>query len=813
MSTLIQDLKYGLRQLARNPGFTAVAVLTLALGIAANTTIFSAVSAILLRKPPVENPDRLCAISSKNLIRGYDLQAISVPDFQSWKRQNNVFSNMAAIESGHSFTLTGNREPKSVDGDLVTPNYFKVTGLAPILGRAFLTSEGKAGGDHVVILSNALWHDHFDADPHVIGKTLKIDFVPYTVIGVMPAKAEIPMPWMSPRLWVPLVFSTKELRPSARGKRDLSMVLGRLRPGVTLQQAQAEMSSIAHRLAQDYPKTNKDWGATVLTLQEYLIRKPVVRAALTLLMVMVGLVLLIACANIAGLLLSRGAARAHEMSVRSAVGASRLRLVRQMLTERLLIGIAGGGSGLLMSVWGISLLRASFNFNDIGAQMARFIHLDRRTLLFSILVSLLTVIVFGLVPAIRASRASPGDALTEGGRTGSGTLTHNRLRSVLVAGEIALALALLTGAGLVTRDMVHEFSAHKGFNPKNVLIARIRLENSQYQKPDAQIAFFREVTENLRNAPGVQSVGVATDVPFNGFSSTSFSVVGQPQTPKSKRPSADYIVAGPNFFRTMEITLMKGREFSSSDGLHTPIVAVVNQEFARRFFPSGNAIGQHIEVDKGHHQALIIGIVDNVSDYVGQLSPTPQIYESYLQTPSPNMVLAVRSAITPSALAPEVRRAVWSVYKDQPIGRIWTMQEIAANNVGGDKVMAALMGISAGLALMLAAIGIYGVIAYSVSQRTREIGIRIALGAETKDVLRLVFRQGGLLAGIGCAVGLALALPLPRVFMALFDGFVPQGPLIAIAVFFIVAGVCLGAIYIPGRRAANVDPMVALRYE
>ncbi len=814
ISEVVQDIRYGLRQLRRNPGFTIVAMLTLALGIAANTTIFSAVSAILLRKPPVRNPDRLCAISAKNLARGYDLQPISAPDFESWKAQNNVFSSMAAAETGRPFTLTGNGEPASADGDLVTPDFFKVTGLSPVLGRTFLPSEGQAGNDHVVILSDALWHVRFGADPNVVGRTININFAPYTIIGVMPAQADIPLPWTPPRLWVPLVFSAKDMTPSARGNHNIDMVLGRLKPGVTVQQAQAEMSTIAQHLAQSYPTTNKEWGVTVLTLQEYLIRKPQVRAALTLLMVMVGLVLLIACANIAGLLMARGAARAHEISVRSAIGAGRWRLIRQMLAESLLIGIAGGGCGLLMSVWGISLLRAGFNFNDIGALMAGYIHLDPKTLLFTIVISLMTTIVFGLVPAIRASRISPREALAEGGRTGSGAFARNRLRSVFVAGEIALALALLAGAGIMMRDVAREFSVQKGFNPQDVLVARVHLENRQYQSPDSQVAFFRQVTEKLRNSPGVQSAEAASDVPLDGFANTTFSIVGRPPLPKSKRPSADYIVTGPDFFRTMEIPLIKGRGFSDSDNVHTPTVAIINQELARRFFPAGNSIGQQIEVEEGHHQqAQIVGIVGNVSDYVGQLTPSPQIYQSYLQVPSANMALVVRSPLATSALAPVLRRAVWSLYEDQPIGRIWTMQQIAANNVGGDKLMVALMGIFAALALTLSAIGIYGVVAYSVSRRTREIGIRMAMGARKGDVLRLVFRQGGLLAGIGCAIGLALAMPLPRIFGAVFPGFARQGPLVVISVFFIVGAVCLIATYIPARRAAKVDPMVALRYE
>lgn len=814
LETLLQDLRYGLRQLRRNPGFTAVAVITLALGIAANTTIFSAVSAILLRKPPVKNPDHLCAVSSKNLVRGYNLQPISVPDFESWKTENNVFADMAAIESGHSFTVTGKGEPESIDGDLVTPDYFKVTGLTPVLGCAFLPNEGQAGSDHVVILSNALWHAKFDANPGVIWKTINIDFVPYTIIGVMPAKADIPLPWRSPRIWVPLAFTSKDLSPSSRGNRDLNMVLGRLKPGVAVQQAQVEFSSIAGRLARSYPQADKGWGIAVLTLQEYLIRKPQTRAALTLLIVMVGVVLLIACANIAGLLLARGSNRSHEMAVRCAVGASRARLIRQMLAESLLIGMAGGATGLLMSAWGIGLLRAGFNFNEIGAQVARSIHLDHRTLVFTITVSLLTTVIFGLVPAIRTSGISPRDALAEGGRPDSGSFAHTRLRSIFVTGELALAVALFAGAGLIMRDVAREYSVNKGFNPHDVLVMASHLKNRIYQTPEAQIAFVQKVAQRLRSAPGVRAASVTNCVPLGCQWSTSFTIPGQPPLEKSKRPSAGYFSVGPGYFRTMQIPLIKGREFSDSDNVHAPVVAVVNQEFARRFYPKGNAIGEQIEVDTGHRKAAqIVGIVGNVSEYVGELSPRPQIYESYLQIPFPDLAFVLRSPVEPSALAPVLRSGVWSVDKDQPIGRIQTMNDLVADNVGGDELMVALMGIFAGLALTLSAIGIYGVVAYSVSQRTREIGIRMALGAEKKDVLRLVFRQGGLLAGIGCSIGLALALPLPHVLAGIFPGFSSQGPFAAVAVFFFAGVVCLVATYFPARRAARVEPIVALRYE
>ncbi|HET9176763.1 MAG TPA: ABC transporter permease [Terriglobia bacterium] len=813
IETVIQDLRYGLRQLRRNPGFTTVAVLTLALGIGTNTTIFSAVSAILLRKPPVKEPDRLCAVSSKNLIKGCDLEPVSPLDFESWREQNNVFEAVAA-DAGASFTLTGDGEPESVAGDRVTPGYFKILGVLPTLGRAFLPGEATAGNDRVVILSNPLWRERFNSDPNVIGKNLEINGEPYTVVGVMPPVASS-FSWLAfPRLWTPLAFEPKDLAPSSRDNRYVGLVFGRLKPGVTTKQAQAEMGSIASRLAQAYPKADKGWGITVQTLQEYEIRSAYVTNGLMLLMTVVGLVLLIACANIAGLLLARGAGRAHELAVRAAVGASRVRLLRQMLVESLLISALGGAAGLLMSVWGIDLLRAGFNFNDYGRQQAAGFRMDPATLLFTLMVSLLAAFVFGLVPALRASKANPGDALGETGRTGSSGFPCSRLRSALVTCEIALALVLLAGAGIVIREVIREFTEPNGFNPNHVVVAQIDLKGKPYQKPAAQIALFQQVTGKVRGIAGVESAGADTCVPTGCNSSTPFSIQGEPPVPETKRPSADYFVVGPGYFRTMQIPLIKGREFSDSDDTRAPVVAVVNQEFARRFFPKSDAIGRQFEVDRGQNKkAEIVGIVGNVNDYIGQLTPRPQIYESYLQMAQATMALVVRSRLAPSALAPMLRRAVWSVDKGQPVGRIQTMQDLAADNMGGDKMMVALMAIFAGLALVLAAVGIYGVVAYSVNQRTREIGIRMALGAQKKQVLGLVLRQGNLLTGIGCAIGIVLTLPLPRLFAGMFNGFADHGPLVLIIVPFLVGTVSLLATYIPARRATKVDPMVALRHE
>lgn len=811
---LWQDVRYGVRQLTRNPGFAFVSVMTLALGIAVNTSIFSAVSALLLRKPPVKNPTTLCAISSRNLLESYDLAGVSAPDFEAWRNQNDAFENMAAIEAGRSFTITGNDEPQLVHGDRVTPNYFAVTGIMPALGRAFLANEAQPGNNHVVILSTALWRTRYHGDPGVVGQDIEINDEPFKIIGVMPASAGITA-LSPPQLWTPLVFAPEDLSARARANHFIDLVLGRLKPGVSLKQAQSEMDSIGRRLAQSYPTTNKDWGITVLTLQERNIRSENVRNAMLLLSTAVGLVLLIACTNIAGLLLTRGAGRAHELAIRSAMGASRVRLLRQMLTESLLIGIASALAGFFLSIWGVQLLRAGFNFNEAGRQIGAGLRIDQPTMLYTLVISLLTTIVFGLVPAVRSSKAPPGDALSQNGRAGTG-IAASRLRRVLVAVEVALAVILLAAASVDMREVLREVHSPTGFNPENLLVANLDVSSRRYERLDARIALFEQVTDKLRSFPEVEAADVDSCVPLGCFYSTSFDLPGQAPQRSSTRPSADFFVVGPEYFRTMQIPLLRGRVISGSDTASSPIVAVVNQEFTRRFFPGQEAMGKQVEVEDGNHRrAEIIGIVGNVNDSVGQLHLHPQIYESYLQTrvnAFSAMALVVRSRVPHATLAPILRQAVWSVDKGQP-ATIQTMNELYNDNLGGDKLMLGLLAIFGSLAVLLAGIGIYGVIAYSVAQRTREIGIRVALGAKRRDVLRLVLREGGVLTGIGCVIGIVPALLLPKLLSGVLGGFALQGPLAVVAAAVMVAITSYLATYIPARRAMRLDPMQALRTE
>ena len=817
MLTLLQDLKYGLRMLAKNPGFTAVAVLTLALGIGSNTAIFSVVSGVLLRKPPVKHPDRVMMVLSTNRAKGWGYgpdHPVSAPDFIDWRSENHGFEEMAAIEPWGDFNLTGQGEPQRVAGTRVSANFFHLLGVDTSLGRTFAEGEDEEGRDHVAILSYGLWQTHFASDPRVVGKMIKLNGESYTVVGVMPASFKL---FIFPsQVWIPLAFDSKQLSPAGRQSRSL-YVFGRLKPEATVEQAQAEMAAISRRLEQSYPEADKGWDATLISLQEFQIQDFHIRPALMLLMGAVGLVLLIACANIAGLLLARGAGRQHEIAVRAALGAGRWRLVRQLLSENVLTAIAGAGLGLLFASWGIRVLHAAASWNEWVGSMEFAI--DTRVLLFAIGLSLLTVLLFGLVPALQVSKSDLHATLKEGGRTGAMGAARSKIRRVFVVAEFALALVLLAGAGLMIKSFLEAISANPGFNPGELLAAEVSLPTSKYKSPSQQAAFFHQVTEQLQSLPGAVSAAATGSLPLSGEpGNVPFTVEGQPMLPPQERPQAIYYAISPDYLRTMEIPVIRGRAFTDLDNAGASPILLVNETFARRFFTKGDAIGQHISLDAGNGVSSpwreIVGVVGNVKDWFGQPGFNPQIYVPYLQAPSAGMTLVVRTKADPAGIAPAVRAAVWAVDKGQPLGNVMTMSQfIEDRGEGGDRLMGELLGTFAGLALILAAVGIYGIIAQTVAQRTHEIGIRMALGAESGSVLRLVVGQGMRLAVYGLVIGLAFAYPLPRVFGAAFPGFSVHSSWIFFIAPTLVAVAALLASYIPARRATKVDPMVALRYE
>ncbi len=806
-----QDLRYALRMLRKSPGFTAVMLATLALGISVNTTIFSLVSAVLLRPPAVYEPDRVVMALAKNTATSSSRQPVSAMDFQKWREQSHAFEGVAAATRELDCVLTSRTEPERVSGMYVSANYFQVLGVSAALGRTFLKSEDQPGHEHVLVLSRQLWERNFGADPNIAGKVVTLNKDRYTVIGVMPDRFNM-LSLFPTQLWIPLA-NPKQFRPA--DERFIYPV-ARLKPGATLAQARTDMAMLASRLAKDQPDTHKKWTSDVRTLQEFRVDDLSIRPALTILMSTVFFVLLIACANLANLLLARAAGRTREMAVRAAMGASRSRLIRQLLVESLSLALIGGSLGLILAFWGVKLLRASLNFNEYVQAIQP--EMDSRVLLFTLGVSLVTVVLFGSIPAWQVSKSNVGPALKEDARAGSSSVARTRMRSGLVVGEIVLAMVLLTGAGLLLKAFLETMASGFGFNTRQIVAADVVLTGSHYAAPAKQAAFFQELTSRVANLPGVESVGTTTSLPATGSGRVTFHVEGQAALPQTDRPRARSYVVSPGYLQIVGVRLLGGREFVNSDTVSAPAVALVNEAFVKRFFPKQNAIGSRISTDSdssGKEQwRQIVGIAGPMKDFLGQRTSEPQIFEPYLQQPQTAMTVVARTrAADPRALASSVRRAVWQVDKDQPVARIATMPEILDSMQAGDRVFTWLIGIFAALALCLAAVGIYGVISYGVSQRSHEIGIRMALGAKRQDVLKLVLRQGLRLAAVGLAIGFVCAYPLPGLLTAAFNEFHVHASLVFWSVPFIVIATTLAATYVPALRATRIDPMVALRYE
>jgi putative ABC transport system permease protein len=816
MTIFFQNLRYALRMLVRAPGFALVAVITLALGIGANIAIFSIVSGILLRKPPVRDPDRVMLVLSTNRAKGWGSgpeHPASAPDFLDWQRENRSFEELAAIDPWLDFSLSGQGEPQHVNGMRVSANFFHLLGVSAVLGRTFVAGEDQPGREHEVVLSYGLWQSHFVSDPNILGKTMKINGQTYSVIGVMPASLKfLDFPG---QIWIPLALDAKQLSTEGRQSRAL-YVFGRLKPTVSVEQAQSEFAAISQRLEKKYPDADKGWDATLISFQEFQIQEFYVRPALLLLMGAVGFVLLIACANVAGLVLARGVGRQHELAVRAALGAGRGRLVRQLLSENIVLAAAGAALGLALAAWGIRALHAAASYNEWVRAMD--FGIDKPVLLFVGGISLLSLLVFGLVPAIQISGSDLHAALKESGRTGTAGIARGRVRRVFVVAEVALALILLTGAGLMIKSFLEALSSNPGFSPGNLLTAEVSLPGSKYPSPSRQATFFQQVIDRVQGLPGVVSAAASSALPQAAQAeSVSFTIEGQPPAKVEERPQGKYYAITPDYLQTMQIPLLRGRGFTKSDDEGAPLVMLVNQEFVRRFLPKGNALGQHITVYTGSRASLlgeIVGIVGNVKDWFGQPNFSPQVYAAFLQAPSGDMTLVVRTRTTPAFVAPGVQNAVWAVDKDQPLGNVMDMgQLIEARGAGGDRLMGELLGIFAGLALLLAAVGLYGIIAHGVTQRTHEIGIRMALGADRATVLRLVISEGMMLAAIGLSIGLAAAYPLPWLFSAAFEGFSVHATWVLLIAPALLISSTLLASYIPARKATRVDPIIALRYE
>ncbi len=810
MNGLLQDVRYALRQLQKNPGFAAVAVITLALGIGANTAIFSVVNAVLLRPLPYKDDGRLVVV----LHNGRN--PVAPGNFADWQKQNHVFESMGAAEMW-SPNLTSTDNPEKLSGLRITSDILPLLGVQPLLGRVFLPEEQDPGKEQEVVLSYGLWQSHFAGDANVLGRSVVLNGRSYTVVGVMPRDFQFAPFWATKSaIWAPLVLGD---RLNSRTGNSLR-VFARLKPGVTLEQAQAEMGQITARLDKQYPGTNRNVQA--LSLREKVVGN--IRPALLVLFGAVGFVLLIGCANVAHMFLARSAARRREIAVRAALGAMRLRVLRQYLVESLMVALMGGVVGLLLAFWGTRVLIA------LGRQQIPrlvTIAVDQYVLLFLVAVSVTTGLAFGMLPAWKASAANVSDALKEGDRGTSDGLRRNRLRSLLVSSEFAFAVILLAGAGLMIRTFVALQSVDPGFDPHNVLSMVVGVQGTEQASAGHTGPFYQQALQKISTIPDVQSVSGINHLPLAGDQwGFPFHVQGRALERPGEAPVATFRAVFPGYFRTMRIPILSGRDVAEADNINTPDVVVINEYMAHRHWPGEDPIGKQITFDDGSKAnpswATVIGVVKNTvrSNWVAPVEE--EVFVPYLQSrnymqnpsgPFAYLTLVVHTSRDAASLAPEVQTAIHSLDRNAPISEVQTMEQVVGKATGESRFYLTLLGAFACVALILAAVGIYGVMSYSVSRRIHEIGIRMALGAQRDDVLRLVVWQGVILAISGVAVGLAGALALTRLMSGLLYGTKPTDPVTYVVVVFVLCVVAIASSYIPARRAAKVDPMVALRYE
>ena len=813
------DVRFGARMLRKNPGFAAVTIVTLAIGIAANTTIFSAVNGCMLRRPRIKDPARVVVIVTADPAKegwGWDRQPVSAFDFVAWREQSRSFEAMVAGEQ-QEFVLSGEGQPERVLGLRVSADYFHSLGVEVALGRTFLADEDQSGRNRVVILSDGLWQRRFGSNPKVMGEVVRLNGEGYTVIGVMSSNYRIGV-YGGPELWAPLVFPPESFLPASRGNRSLE-VMARLKSGASVETARAEMVTLAQRSEQAHPGTSKGWSASAMSIQHYIADE--FGVGMRLQMGVALFVLLIACVNIASLQLARGAERQTEFAVRTALGAGRFRLVRQSLVESLLIALAGGGLGLLLASWGVDLLRRGLSLTADVSSIGREMTIDHTVMIFTLGVSVLAAVLFGLVPAVHQTALGLHSTLKEGSRAISQSKARHRTQSVLVTAEIALALVLLIAAGVFVQEFLDRVHAGFGIDSNQVLTANISLSNAGYKDSSKQAAFFQEAIQRLAALPGVISAGATSTLPLGDYERTvTFSIEGRPALSRTERGRTDYFAISPDYLRALGIPLIRGRNFLSSDSAQEPPVALVNQAFVRRYFPNEDSIGKRIRLDTSGLDrpdwSEIVGVVGDVRDSFEQRKYVPQAYEPYTQKSSSVMTLVVRTGSDPAAFAPTLRRAVWGVDKDQPIAAAQTMNQVMAQSGAGMRVANILIGTFAGLGLALAAVGVFAVMAYAVAQRTHEIGIRMALGARRSDVLRMVVKKGLVLGAVGIGSGLALAAPLVWLKLGLVnDDLLPfdqRGPVFLAAVFLIWLAALLAS-YVPAWRATKVDPILALRHE
>jgi putative ABC transport system permease protein len=809
--TLLQDLRFALRMLRKSPGFTAVAVLTLALGIGANSAIFSVVYAVLLKSLPYPQAHRLVMVYENVYLPNYqnDRNEVSPGNFSDWTRQNTVFESMAAYRN-RSFNLTGIGEPLRIEGELVSASFFATLRVDPTLGRGFTTEEDRPGASHVVVMSDGLWKSHFGSDAQILGKNIFLDGESYAVVGVAPPGFHFPD--LDDQLWVPIALPPAEREN--RGSHYLE-VFARLRSDATLKQAQAEMSVMARHLTELYPNSNTGQTVNVVSLQEDLAGP--VRPTLLVLWGAVGLVLLIVCANVANLLLARASARQREIAVRLALGASRSRLFRQLLTESTIFALLGCAFGLLLARWGVGVLKLLATSH---LPRTDEFTLNTTVLVFSATIAIFAGLISGLAPALQTVRGNVQDTLKSGSRE-SAAGSPLRLRNLLVVVEMGLGVVVVIGAGLLLRSFLQIEHVPLGFEPQGVLTFRAIPRGEKYSQPSQRTAFYQQAIERMDALPGVKSAAAVTFIPLTFVrGSKGFTIEGRAPTAPGQIPMAGYDVVTPGYFATMRIPLREGRDFSWSDTPQTQPVVIINEAMARTYWPQEDPLGKRIRQgsldDKQLPWLTIAGVVGDIREFDPLTPARPTMYFPIAQFPHSGGLLrdwVVRAAGDPLPVASSVRSAVWNVDKDMPVTKVRTMEEVRSLSIASQRLNLLLFALFAALALVLATVGIYGVMAYSVAQRTREIGIRIALGARSNNVLGLVLAQGFRLAALGLFLGLMAAFVLTRLMASMIYGISSTDAATFVTVVLLLASVALAACYIPARRAMHVDPMVALRYE
>ena len=810
MEGFMQDVRYAIRMLLRTPGPTSIAVLTLALGIGATTGIFSLVDAVLLRPLPYPEPGQLVRVFT--VLPTQPHFPIAIADFYDFRQRASAFSS-SALYAERDLDLTLSDQPEHLSAMAVTHEYFSVLGYHPSLGRDFDEKEEYKNNNQVVILSDRFWRTRFQADPSVIGKALQLSGQPFTVIGVMPPGVQhvggdfhTPAHGDTVDLWWPLALQPHKPDGCDRGCHYLNMV-ARIKSGITTDGARAAMESVVQQLRRELPDYD-DAHVLIVPLKEEIVGRA--RLMLIMLMGTVAFLLFIACVNVANLALTRATARSREIAVRSVLGAAAWRIIRQLLTESFVLAFLGCAFGLIFAEVGVRGLVA---LSPTKIPRLQLVHIDTRVLLFAVVITVLTAILFGLAPALTLAKTNPNDSLKDGDRTATSGGTRTHLRSALVTAEVALALILLTGAGLLLRTFVNLQHVDPGFNPSQALTFHIDLPGKRYPDQAAQIRFYQNLTERLRVLPGVQSVGIGSDIPWTGYDeNTSFQVTGTPSDPNHS-PEARYHFASPDHFRALGIPLLSGRFFADTDSPKTPLVVIVNNAFAQKFFPGQDAIGKRIDFWQ-FKNVMIVGVIGDVKDTPDASSTKPAFYWADWQfSDGGERIVTLRTSGSVDSLAAELPKQVLALDKDLPITDIKPLEEVGAHAISTAKFSLMLVGAFASLALVLAAIGIFGVVSYSVTQRTHEIGIRIALGASQENVLGMILKQGAILAGLGVGVGVVAAFTLTRVMRGLLYGVSASDPWTFLAVALALIAITLVACYIPARRALRVEPLVALRYE